>query len=308
MLNSVTLDQLRALVAVAETGSFSGAGRRLVRVQSAISQSIQVLEAALDVRLFDRKGKRPELTDEGRAILIHARQVIADADALCSQATALSKGMEAELTLVVDSLFPSAPLLASLRALQDRFPNLPITLHTAPVMAAERRLREARASVALCCLPPTSDPRLVSRLVTHIELIPVVSVDHPLGRVRAPLPRDHVARHVQLILTDPMASPDGPSFGIIGHRLWKFVDLSSRLEFLRAGFGWCTMPSHVAAPLIAAGELVQLEIIGTQDRPRLPMYAVHTHDRLPGPAGRWFMDQLHADCASTADQKIGRGE
>lgn len=298
MLDSVTLDQLRVLIAVAETGSFSAAGRRLVRVQSAVSQSIQMLESVLEIKLFDRTRKKPELTDKGRAILVHARQVVADADALRSHATALTAGVEAELKLVVDSLFPSAPLIRSLGELQENFPYLPITLFTAPVMAAERHLRESHASVALCCLPHPVERGLISRHLTHIEPIPVAAAKHPLGLIRGPVSRDEAARHVQLILSDPMAANDSPSFGIIGHRLWRFVDLRSRMEFLRAGFGWCTLPRHLAMPLISAGELVRLEIEGYQGPPRIPMYAVHAYDRLPGPAGRWFVDKLHACCMS----------
>ncbi len=52
MLDPMTLDQLRVLVAVAETGSFSAAARRLGRVQSAVSQSVQSLETALGTTLF----------------------------------------------------------------------------------------------------------------------------------------------------------------------------------------------------------------------------------------------------------------
>ena len=54
MLDPLTLDQLRVLVAVAEEGSFSAAARKLGRVQSAISQSVQGLETALGVTIFDR--------------------------------------------------------------------------------------------------------------------------------------------------------------------------------------------------------------------------------------------------------------
>ena len=58
MLDPLTLDQLRVLVAVADTGSFSAAARRLQRVQSAVSQSIQTLESTLRLTLFDRDGLR----------------------------------------------------------------------------------------------------------------------------------------------------------------------------------------------------------------------------------------------------------
>ena len=68
MLNRVTIDQLHMLAAVAECGSFSAAARKLNRVQSAVSQSIQSLEDALEVKLFDRSHKLPRLTDAGEAI------------------------------------------------------------------------------------------------------------------------------------------------------------------------------------------------------------------------------------------------
>ena len=59
MIDPLTLDQMRALVVVADAGSFSAAARRLGRVQSAISQSIQTMEATLGVTLFDRSTRTP---------------------------------------------------------------------------------------------------------------------------------------------------------------------------------------------------------------------------------------------------------
>ena len=79
MIDPLTLDQMRVLVAVAETGSFSAAARKLGRVQSAISQAIQTLEATLGLSLFDRSGKTPQLTDPGRALVGDARALIAGA-------------------------------------------------------------------------------------------------------------------------------------------------------------------------------------------------------------------------------------
>lgn len=53
MIDPLTLDQMRVLVAVAETGSFSAAARKLGRVQSAISQAVQTMETALQLPLFE---------------------------------------------------------------------------------------------------------------------------------------------------------------------------------------------------------------------------------------------------------------
>jgi DNA-binding transcriptional LysR family regulator len=81
-LESVTIEQLRTLRAVVEAGSFSAAARKLGRVQAAVSQSIDRLEAQLGLRLFDRSGRVPRLTHHGEAVLVAATRVAADVEAL----------------------------------------------------------------------------------------------------------------------------------------------------------------------------------------------------------------------------------
>src|SRR5688500_2328353 len=92
MIDSVTLDQLRALVAVADEGSFSAAARSLRRVQSAVSHAIGNLESQLGVALFDRSTRVPGLTPAGRSVLAAARRVCASVDALGQIATDLGAG------------------------------------------------------------------------------------------------------------------------------------------------------------------------------------------------------------------------
>ena len=95
MIDSLTLDQMRVLVAVADAGSFSAAARKLGRVQSAISQSIQTLETTLGLALFDRSGKTPQLTDAGKALVGDARALIAGARAIRARAAKHGRGRRA---------------------------------------------------------------------------------------------------------------------------------------------------------------------------------------------------------------------
>src|SRR5271165_328579 len=99
MFDPVTLDQLRALVAVVEEGSFSAAARKLRRVQSAISTSMANLEEQLGVTLWDRATKIPKLTSEGEAVLASARRVLAEVDSLRRLTTDMSGGLEAAVSL-----------------------------------------------------------------------------------------------------------------------------------------------------------------------------------------------------------------
>ena len=78
MLDAVTLDQLRTFIAAVEQGSFSAAGRKLKRAQSVVSQTLANLEGQLGLALFDRSGRYPTLTDDGRALLENARAVAAE--------------------------------------------------------------------------------------------------------------------------------------------------------------------------------------------------------------------------------------
>src|SRR5579862_5891989 len=130
MIDPLTLDQMRVFVAVAETGSFSAAARRLGRVQSAVSQAVNTLEQVLGVPLFDRDGKTPTLTHAGAIILKDARRLIEGARTMKSRAASIMTDVEPELTLAVDATFPNDLRMGSLKALRVKFPQLPITLCT----------------------------------------------------------------------------------------------------------------------------------------------------------------------------------
>src|SRR5258706_1742128 len=129
MLDAVSLDQLRTFIAAADEGSFSAAGRSLRRAQSAVSQALANLEGQLGVKLFDRNARIPVLTDQGRQLLAEARTVAGDVDRLKARAKGLARGLEPELTLVADVMFPIAPLTAAVPSLQKHFPTTPLRLY-----------------------------------------------------------------------------------------------------------------------------------------------------------------------------------
>jgi DNA-binding transcriptional LysR family regulator len=122
MFDGVSLDQLRTFIAAADEGSFSAAGRRLRRAQSVVSQTLANLEGQLGVKLFDRGARFPMLTDEGRALLADARAVAGNVDLFKARAKSLAGGLEPELSVAVDVVFPLAPFTAAVAAFQKEFP------------------------------------------------------------------------------------------------------------------------------------------------------------------------------------------
>jgi DNA-binding transcriptional LysR family regulator len=293
MLGTLTLDQLRVLTTIADSGSFSAAGRKLRRVQSAISQSVRTMETSQRVELFDRSRKTPALTEAGRVLVAQARQVLRQAELFESIAIEIAAGLEPELTLAVDNFLPTRPVIESLQALRDRYPNLPVTLFTEGLGAAERRLRNRSAALAFCALFPTQQQDMQTYPLTSIALVPVASSSHPLAKERRPITRDVLQEHVQLILTDPYDS-SGPSHGVVSPRVWRFVDMGPRLEFLLAGSGWATIPAHLLEPHLSDGKLVVLKIRDPAVAPgfSLPIYAAHERSRPPRPAARWLLEDI----------------
>ena len=292
MLGTLTLDQLRVLVTIEETGSFSAAGRKLQRAQSAISHAVQSLETMQRVQLFDRSGRTPVPTEAGRALTRQARQVLRQAELFERTAGAIAEGLEPELTFAVDNLVPSEPVIGTLAALQARFPDLAVTLFTEALGGAERRVRSGSAALGLCLLFPNQVQDLQAYPVAAIELVPVVAPSHPLAHETRPMAREVLAEHVQLILTNP-ETQSGPSYSVVSPRVWRFVDLGRRLEFLLAGFGWATMPIHLVGPHLESGALKRLPVDDPAVLPgTLPIYAVHQRNRPLGTAARSLLRDL----------------
>ena len=236
VIGNLSRDQLRVLVTIVDTGSFSAAGRKLGRAQSAISLAVAALETMQDVALFDRSGYKPRLTEIGRVLVDHARLVLASAARFEAVAAGTRQGLEPELTLAIDPLVPTAPLIDSLRTLRGTFPDLPVSFSTEGLGGSLRRLRDGSAALAICLLLPNLPEDIAAYPLLRIGMRPVVAPSHPLASLGRPAKRDDLEPHVQLVLSYPV-DPCGANYGLASARLWLFVDLGRRFAFLVAGFG-----------------------------------------------------------------------
>ena len=72
----MNLKQLEAFVQVAEGGSFSKAAKELYLTQPTISAHISALEKELNARLFIRNTKEVSLSEDGKDLYRHAKQII----------------------------------------------------------------------------------------------------------------------------------------------------------------------------------------------------------------------------------------
>jgi DNA-binding transcriptional LysR family regulator len=292
-----TLEQLRVFLTVVEAGSFTAAAKRLGRAVSAVSYTIGNLEQQLGVSLFDREGSRtPRLTEAGSAVLSKARVVAVGIDDLRASVRALLKGLEAEVTLVVDVMLPNERLIDAVQAFEATFPTVTLRLHVEALSAVAQLVRRDGGMIGIGGGLLDVEPELELIHVGDVEMIPVAAPNHPLARGR-PNASGAARNYRQLVLTVRTPFSEGPDLGIFSADVWRLADLGAKHALLVAGVGWGNMPEpHVRADL-AAGRLVRLELPEARNA-LYPLRALHRADEPPGPAAAWliqrFADQVSA--------------
>jgi DNA-binding transcriptional LysR family regulator len=293
MLDGVSLDQLRTFIAVVDEGSFSAAARKLNRVQSAVSGWISGLEGQIGVLLFDRSGRYPKLTSGGALLLADARNIVSGVDKMKARAKLMESGLEAELSVVIDVFMSTAVVSEAAKAFANRFPLTPLRLFVEGLGAAYQPVLDGRCSLGILATMPVVFPSLVSERLGEVPLIFVAAASHPLAAIGHRIPRNELAKHVQLVLTDRSNLLVGRDYGVISPSTWRLADLSTKYAFIKDCVGWGGMPVHMVEKDIAAGRLVVLDV---DDVPRsgvmLTMSAYHQPSQPPGPAGRWLIDRL----------------
>ncbi|MFC7913518.1 LysR family transcriptional regulator [Streptomyces sp. NPDC057386] len=176
------LQQMRYVVAVAETNSFTRAAQRCLVVQSALSHQIARLEQELGAKLFERTTRRVRLTPAGAAFLPAARQCLEAAERAVVEVAAAVGEVRGRLSV---GLIPSVAAVDIPRALRDyrqRYPQVRISLRVGASDDLVEQVKQGAIEVAFLGLPTTSRPEGVNcRELARDRLVAVVAPDHPLA-------------------------------------------------------------------------------------------------------------------------------
>jgi len=304
MLDGLSFDQLRSFIAAAEAGSFSGAGRRLHRAQSVISQTIANLEGQVGVALFDRAGRYPVLTEAGVLLLADARRVTGAVNALKARANGMASGVEPELSVAIDVMFPMAVLTQAAKSFGEAFCGTPLRIYVEALGGVAKAVLDGQCRLGVMGTLPLSSPELVTERLLAVQIAFVAAPSHPLAQVNGPIAECTLAEHVQIVLTDRTELSRGREFHVLSPRNWRLADLGAKHAFLLAGLGWGGMPMAMVQRDLDEGTLRQIQV---QDMAVevMTMSATYRADAPPGPAGRWFVEQLRQLAGQEGEGKQG---
>lgn len=175
------LPSLRAVLKIAERGSFSQAARDLGVTQPAISQQVGRLETELGRSLFERQGRSIALTEAGEKLCRHAQQIIAladDARRIVTDDGETGRIAIAAIPTIAPYLLPE--VLSSFRA---EHPQAQVEVHEEVTANLLQRCANGEIDLGLLALPAERKYLHYERLYEE-ELMLVVPAQHALAKAR----------------------------------------------------------------------------------------------------------------------------
>lgn len=172
---------LRAFVAVARAGSFTGAAKALFLTQPAISKRISTLEEQLQAPLFDRVGRDIHLTEAGRLLLGKAQQLLADMDAAQDEIRSLGEAVRGRLRIATSHHIGIHRLPTILRAFTRDYPEVELDLSFTDSELAAGDVREGSVELAVVTLPLQPPRGLHLEPIWDDPLVLTCHREHPLA-------------------------------------------------------------------------------------------------------------------------------
>ncbi len=296
-MRGVTLKQLRALRAVADTGSVTAAARELFVTAPAISMQIRQFEQIAGLPLLERAGEKFVLTSAGREALRAARTVDAAIDELDTALETLRGGVAGHVSVgLVSTAKYFAPRIVG--AFARTHPGVKVTMTVGNREQMLKALRDFSIDIAIMGRPPEDQSCIADPIGDHPHLI-VAEPGHRLARRRKFDPP---------LLTEETFVVREPGSGTrnlmerfleqagVAPRYGLEIDSNETIkQAVMAGLGVAFISAHTVAAELAEGRLVKLDVRG------LPVvrtwYVMRRRDRRPLPAVREMQEFIVANRA-----------
>jgi len=285
-------EDLRALVAVVETGSFTAAADRLESAKSAVSRRVSNLEQRLGVQLLRRTTRRLDLTDSGRSFYERSARILADLDE-AESAVAQSHGeLRGRLRLALPQSFGLRHMSDPIARFQRQHPNVSFDLDL-----NDRRidLLEEGRDVAVR-IGAMADSSLIARKLFQVNSVVCASPSY-LERNGTPQDTSELEDHQCLVYGN-----------LVNPGRWQFREQDGQDQVVQvnvaltansgeilcslasAGQGLVMLPTFIVHEAIRQGDLVP--VLSHLQWPVLPAYAVYPAVRHLSYRVREFIDFL----------------
>lgn len=249
-------EELDAVIAVVETGSFRKAALKLHKSQSSISYQIKNLEDRLKLQIFDRSEKQIKLTDVGQVIYNKSLIVSKINSEIFEFSKLVSDGVETKLSLVIPAVTPTQYLTEIIRDFSCRFPQTQIEIAFKTFEEPIKFLLEGSADMVIS-YGKHDDAEIEKIKWNIIEFIPVTSPDYPAACDA--LTEEDLNAMPQLVVGGRSTLLKKSTKEIVDNSsVWTITDFLVKRELLINALGWGYMPKMLVERELQEGILIKV--------------------------------------------------
>lgn len=293
----ITLEQWRMFHAVVNYGGFNQASQGVYKSQSSIHNAVGKIEESLGVKLFLIEGRKTVLTQAGELMLRRANYLLEEAKKIEAVGLMLSKGIESELKIAVDEIFPRSLLYQVLEIVSIEFPFLQIELLESVLSGSNELLQQGDVEIAIS---PISLGSAFSESLCHILFIAVASPEHPLNKLDRKPTLEDLKCYRQIVVRDSVQgdSKDKASEGWLeSNQRWTVGHMQSSIDMICKGLGFAWLPSNLIEAQLNNGLLKPLQLKENTKR-STQLYLTFKDGDFLGPAARSFLDEVRLRCTN----------
>lgn len=279
----VTLEQWQSLITVVDSGGYAAAAEVMNKSQSSISYAIQKLESSLNIRAFMQEGRRAVLTPAGHTLYRRAKVLLEEARQMELMARQFSEGMEAELKVAMDTLFPEWLLLEAVQDFIVENPMIRVELKETVLSGSDEALLKKEADIVISGRVP---PGFLGDPLMQVTFRAVAAPDHPLHQIGRQLDYQDLRLYRQLVVKD--SGSRGTDAGWLGaeQRLTlSHINMSIRCAVLGLGYAW--YPTLKIQHELDQGLLTPLSLVSGEER-SVALYLIYRDGSYAGPAIKQF--------------------
>ena len=293
----ISLRQWRVLQAVVDYGGFAQASEFLHLSQSAISYSLAKLQHQLGVPLLKIEGRKAHLTEMGRAVLERSRHLIKEANEVEAFASALERGWEPEIRLVVDFAFPPSLLMRALGTFGRTGNGTSVQLSEVPSFGMAELLVQGGVDLAISAQVPLG---FLGKPLTEVEYVAVTSPDHPVLGLGKEISAADLEGMTQIVIRD-LEHPErrnGAGQWLYQGPVWNVAHFEIAVAAVREGHGFAWLLKYRIQELLDRRVLVALPLRGgSVNKSTLYLIQGGYRSSNPGPAVRHLVEVLYSTVA-----------
>src|SRR3954470_12789565 len=283
----IGLEQWRALIAVVDAGGYAQAAEALHKSQSAVTYSVQKLEAVLDVKAFEINGRKAVLTPTGQLLYRRAQALLDEAGSLEKAARSLSAGWEPEIRIAVEVVFPTWLILDCLQRFGTEAPDTRIELIESVISGTQEALLSGHAALAIAGAIP---PGFSGDSLIRLRMVVAASPDHALPQLKRKVTQKDLRAHRQLVVRETGQARNAQT-SVEATQRWTVSNMSTSIIAARAGYGYAWYPEYKIRDELEAGTLKALPLREGSER-FVELYLVFADREAAGPGALRLADLI----------------